>query len=180
MDSTQKTTIESSEIVAALTTATLDVFSTMLMIPIKACPSRQEPSEPEKFDGVVALVGIAGSWSGTGRISCCPSFACQLAGALLMSEYASVNEEVLDAVSEVANMIIGNVKTIFEEKLGPLALSVPTVIFGRNYQTRSSGILDWTVVPFKAGDHTMEVRFCLMPTRVAPHVQHRSDALQQA
>ena len=58
------------------------------------------------------MVGVAGSWTGTGHMSCSPQFAQKLAGALLMTEYDSVNEDVLDAVAEVANMIVGNVKTI--------------------------------------------------------------------
>ena len=45
--------------------------------------------EPETFQGVVALVGVAGAWTGTGHISCSALFAQKLAGALLMSEYDS-------------------------------------------------------------------------------------------
>jgi chemotaxis protein CheX len=112
----------------------------------------------------VALVGVAGDWVGTGRISCSAKFACEIAGALLMSPpIDSVNEDVLDAVAEVSNMIIGNVKTFLEERLGSMALSIPTVVFGRNYQTRSAKVLQWTVVPFRSGSEVMEVRFCLMP-----------------
>lgn len=65
--------------------------------------------------------------------SCSPRFACQIAGALLMSPpFEAVNEEALDGVAEVANMIVGNVKTFLEERLGSMALSIPTVVFGRN------------------------------------------------
>jgi chemotaxis protein CheX len=88
----------------------------------------------------------------------------------------SVNEDVLDAVAEVSNMIIGNVKTFLEDRLGSMALSIPTVVFGRNYQTRSAHVLQWTVVPFRSGGEIMEVRFCLMPgsahhTRL-PRLEH--------
>ncbi len=99
-------------------------------------------------------------------MSCSPQFAQRLAGALLMTEYDSVNEEVLDAVAEIANMIIGNVKTIFEERLGSLGLTVPTVIFGRNYQTRSAGVKDWVLVRLHSGEDIMDINFCLMPSRV--------------
>jgi chemotaxis protein CheX len=150
----------------------------MLGLPLEIAPSvMRNHIEPETFHGVVALVGVAGSWTGTGHISCSPQFAQKVAGALLMTEYESVNEEVLDAVAEVANMIIGNVKTFFEEKLGPLALTVPTVIFGRNYQTRSAGVKDWVQVRLHSGDEAMDVNFCLMPSR-APHPsQHRPEML---
>jgi chemotaxis protein CheX len=132
--------------------------------------------EPETFHGVVALVGVAGSWTGTGHLSCSPKFAQQLAGALLMAEYDTVNDDVLDAVAEVANMIVGNVKTLFEERLGPLGLTVPTVIYGRNYQTRSAGVKNWVLVRLRSGEETMDINFCLMPSRVH-HVAHRPEAL---
>jgi chemotaxis protein CheX len=170
--------ISSDEIAAAVRSATGEVFSTMLQLPLDPGPPREEPEESESFDGVVALVGIAGSWSGSGRIACSPHFACRVAGALLMQPYASVDEEVLDAVAEVANMIIGNVKTIFEERLGPLGLSVPTVIFGRNYRTHSAGIPKWTVTPFHTGDEAWDISFCLIPTKMTAHPAARPDVVQ--
>lgn len=162
--------LSSSTIAAYVRRAAHDVFSTMLNLPLEDREAfDQSQSDAEgKSDGVQALVGIAGSWTGTGRICCSSQFACQLAGALLMSEYSAPDEDVLDAVAEVANMIIGNVKTYFEEELGPLCLGVPTVIFGRNYRTRSIGVPSWVVVPFESAGHAWEVRFCLMPNRTTP------------
>lgn len=170
--------ISSEEIAAAVRSATEEVFSTMLQVPFEAGAPHDEIEETGSFDGVVALVGIAGSWSGTGRIACSPQFACRLAGALLMQTYESVDEEVLDAISEVANMIIGNVKTIFEEKLGPLGLSVPTVIFGRNYRTHSAGIPKWTVLPFSSEGEKWDISFCLIPMKMHTHPAPRPDVLQ--
>ena len=158
-------TVLPEEIVAAVTQATEDVFVTMLNLPLEKLEAHTATSEPPATDGVVALVGIGGSWTGTGRIGCSKKAACKLAGALLMSSYAEVDEEVLDAMAEVANMIIGNVKTNFETQLGPLGLSVPTVVFGRNYHTRSAGVQNWMVIPFRTGEDEVEVRFCLMPSQ---------------
>jgi|HubBroStandDraft_4_1064222.scaffolds.fasta_scaffold60894_3 chemotaxis protein CheX len=169
-------TVTQQEIEQAVSKAAREVFETMLNLPLQIEPSvMQQAIKPETFDGVVALVGVAGTWTGTGHMSCSALFARQLAGALLMSEYDSVNEEVLDAVAEVANMIIGNVKTIFEEKLGPLGLTVPTVIFGRNYQTRSAGVKDWVLVRLRSGSESMDINFNLMPSRVLPHMTPRPE-----
>ena len=170
--------ITQQDIELAISKASREVFETMLMLPLEIDPSvTRNAIEPETFHGVVALVGVAGSWTGTGHISCSPHFACKMAGAMLMTEYTSVDEEVLDAVAEVANMIIGNVKTYFEEVLGPLALTVPTVIFGRNYQTRSAGVKDWVLVRLHSGAETMDINFCLMPSRIQPHLAPRPEAL---
>jgi chemotaxis protein CheX len=168
--------VKQQEIEQAISQASREVFETMLNLPLEIEPSvMQKVIEPETFHGVVALVGVAGTWTGTGHMSCSALFAQKMAGALLMSEYDSVNEEVLDAVAEVANMIIGNVKTIFEEKLGPLGLTVPTVIFGRNYRTRSAGVKDWVLVRLRSGNETMDINFNLMPSRVLPHMTPRPD-----
>ena len=172
--------VTSEEIAAAVRSASADVFTTMLQLPLETEAFYDETREPESFDGVVALVGMAGAWTGTGRIACSPQFACRVAGALLMTRYEAVNEEVLDAVAEVANMIIGNVKTIFEERLGPLGLSVPTVIFGRNYQTHSSGVPKWTVVPFSTDGEGWRISFCLLPTKMHAHAGPRPDTLHVA
>jgi chemotaxis protein CheX len=163
--------IPANEIVSAVRAAAHDVFSTMLSLPLEDRPSYEkiEADPPKNADGVEALVGIAGSWSGTGRICCTPQFACQVASALLMAEYKGLNEEVLDAMAELANMIIGNVKTHFEEILGPLDLSIPMVIFGHNYRTRSIGAPAWVVVPFETAGSPWEIRFCLMPSRTRSH-----------
>ncbi len=169
--------ISPEEITTVVRTAAHEVFSTMLGLPLEDCLAFQEAvsSPAPSYDGVEALVGIGGSWSGTGRICCSANFACALAGGLLMMECDSLNEDVLDAISEVANMIIGNVKTSFEEKLGPLGLSIPTVVFGRNYQTRSSGVTAWTVVPFQSGGEVFEVRFYIMPSRNSAQCHARTE-----
>jgi chemotaxis protein CheX len=170
--------VTQQEIEQAISKAAREVFETMLNLDLEIEPSvMREVIEPEMFHGVVALVGVAGPWTGTGHISCSPHFAQQVAGALLMTEYDAVNEDVLDAVAEVANMIVGNVKTIFEERLGPLGLTVPTVIFGRNYQTRSAGVKDWVLVRLRCGAESMDINFCLMPSRAQTHMPHRQEAL---
>jgi chemotaxis protein CheX len=73
------------------------------------------------------------------------------------------NEEVLDAMAEVTNMIIGNVKSLIENDYGAMGLSIPTVIYGRNYKARSTGAGEWTVVPFSCGAEVMEIKICLLP-----------------
>lgn len=174
-----KDKINQKALVNAIHSATEEVFATMLGVPIHAGEPHTGAHDPSSFDGVIALVGLAGSWTGSGRISCGPAFACQLSSAFLMAQFEAVTEEVLDAFGELANMIIGNVKTIMETDLGPLGLSIPTVIFGRNYQARSAGVTEWTVVPFHSGEETLEVRLCLVPNREIslPHRPEVADAV---
>jgi chemotaxis protein CheX len=157
--------MDQKTIVASVSKAARDVFSTMLGMEIEVGESFIEQTSPPESQKVVALIGLAGQWIGTGVVGCSPEFACRIASTMLMAEYEAVNEDVLDAMAEMANMIFGNVKTELEESLGGLGLSIPTVIFGRNFATRSVGQQAWTVFPLKAGDDEMELKFCLMPNR---------------
>ena len=157
--------IEEKTMIEYVRASTADVFATMLGLEIENEPEYSDQNAPTVSDGVLAFVGMAGRWAGAGAIACSAPFACRLCNQLLMTEATSVNEEVLDAVGEVANMIIGNFKTMVEEHLGPLGLSIPTVIYGRNFTSRSLGTNQWIVLPFKCGDETITVRCCLAPAK---------------
>lgn len=85
---------------------------------------------------VLALVGITGAWSGSGAVSCSGELACLISSRMLMTDFAGVDADVLDAIGEIANMVIGNVKEDLAPELGPLAISTPTVIHGHALQTR--------------------------------------------
>ena len=153
------------DIIAAIESSTSEVFSTMLALEITPVePPSESTLAASPMSGLVTLIGLAGPWSGTGSVACTGTFACTMASSLLASTFDSVNEEVLDAIGEITNMIIGNVKTALEEKIGEMGLSTPTVIFGRNFQTRSARIHEWTVVPFRCGEETLYVQVCLAPT----------------
>lgn len=148
-------------IVKAAEAATTEVFTTMLNLQAVPEASHLEQGSPEVVDGIVALIGLAGPWIGTGVINCSPGLACRISSTMLMSEYEAVNADVLDAVAEIANMIVGNVKTTLEEHVGPLGLSVPTVVYGRNFFVKSVGPQSWTVVPFRIGSELLTVKLCL-------------------
>jgi chemotaxis protein CheX len=155
--------LSQEELVGAIRAATSEVFTTMLNLEVTAGEVFVEKEEAEPSSGVVSLIGLAGSWVGSGSLACSTGCAAKIASALLMTPYTAIDEDVLDAVAEVTNMIIGNVKTGLESKLGAMGLSTPTVIYGRNFQTRSSGNQKWTVVPFAMGEHRMCVQVCIAP-----------------
>jgi chemotaxis protein CheX len=167
----------SSEVLAgAIQAATEEVLATMLALEAKAGQWTLERNTSGLSDGVVGLIGLAGRWAGTGMLSCSATLACKLSALLLMAEpeaeKGGVDGEVLDAMAEITNMIIGNVKNIVEEQLGPMGLSIPTVIYGRNFTTRSVSEGDWTVVRFGCGDEDLEVRVRLVPGREPHPVRH--------
>jgi len=163
-------------IVNAISNAAANVFATMLGGELGPGADSIDSGPPETTDGVVSFIGIAGSWAGTGSLSCSASMACTICSQMLMTETSSVNEEVLDAVAELTNMIIGSVKNDLELHVGTLGLSIPTVVFGRNFRTRSVGSTEWIVVQFPWMGEDLAVKVSLAPNEKAsqmnPHLPH--------
>jgi len=162
------------DLVQSLSRAVENVFSTMLGATVVPGEVTFENGAPDAHDGVLSFIGLAGSWAGTGCVSCSPVLACRVCSQMLMTENTAVNEEVLDAVAELTNMIIGSVKNDLEEELGPLGLSIPTVVFGKNFRAKSAGHAEWIVRRFHWDSEVFEVRICLAPTErpaaLQPHV----------
>lgn len=153
--------ITHEELVTRIAAATQDVFRTMLGSDAVPGAARLEEGGVGPTEGVVALVGLTGPLVGTGSVTCTPNLACKLAAHMMMAEYDSVDNDVLDAVGEVANMIVGSLKTSIEDQCGAMWLSVPTVVYGRNFTTRSMGRHNWSVVPFTCDGEDMQVHMFL-------------------
>src|SRR5580693_2491017 len=150
-------------IVDSINQSTLEVFSTMLGVELAQGAATFENAKPGIDCEVISLIGLAGSWAGAGSLSCSAALACRVCTNMLMTEASTVNEEVLDAMAELTNMIVGNVKTELESKLGPLGLSIPTVVYGRNFKTKTAGTTEWISLRFDwDGDHLL-VKLCLAP-----------------
>ena len=160
----------------AIRQATTEVFSVMLGIDLELGddPPRAQAEGSGvqagkcggtgvEHAGVVAVLGLTGAWGGSGEISCNSALALQIARTLLMSDCGAVDEEVLDAVAEVANMIVGNVKTSLEQTLGPMGLSTPAVFFGGEFETRVVGRTTRILVPFTCPAGSLTVQIALAP-----------------
>lgn len=144
---------------------TCHVFSTMLGLTVVQTSATVENRATVPTEGIVAMVGMAGAVSGNGCVCLSKRFACQAASRFLMSEYDDVNDEVLDAAAEISNMIIGGLKTLLEDQMGAMGLSVPTVVFGDKYVTRSPSLGDRMVLKFECEEFGEEfsILICLIP-----------------
>jgi chemotaxis protein CheX len=153
--------------------ATLRAFSTMLGSELGAYHAATERGMPQANDGIASFIGLAGSWAGTGCITCSSAVACRIFSQMLQAEADTVDEDVLDAIAELTNIVIGSVKTDLETHVGPLGLSLPTVVFGRDFITRNTGQPDWTTVRFPADGGHFTVKMCLSRMQrqsyVTPH-----------
>ncbi|MCW5978964.1 MAG: chemotaxis protein CheX [Bryobacteraceae bacterium] len=160
------------QMVAAIRDSTAEVFATMLGLEVTPQESYVEVNQVGPSGGVVALIGLAGAWIGTGALHCNAECACLIASAMMQQTYEVIGDEVLDAISELTNMIIGNVKTSLEDALGVLGLSIPTVIYGRNFMTRSVQKADWIVAPFRCNGFTIQIKMCVARVDEPQPVRH--------
>ena len=162
--------MEQQLVVDALRSATEAVFSTMLGLEVESGEPFVETEDPGPSQGIIGLIGLAGSWVGTVSICCNVGMACHMASRMLGSELTEVNEETLDAISEITNMIVGSFKTEAETHLGPLGLSIPAVVYGLSFSARTAGKERWVVVPFTCGDESIDIKICLTRNRGLPRL----------
>ena len=103
------------------------VFQTMLDLKIKPYPMPWTRS----LTMVTAAVYFVGNWYGAILLECTPQQACQFAQLLLsIDPHDTVNEDVRNAVGELANMLAGNLKSVLPPGVG---LSMPSVVEGSDY-----------------------------------------------
>jgi CheY-specific phosphatase CheX len=157
--------IDEELLVRSVTEATSEVFSMMLDISVEFAGFAGEAKGAD--NGLISLVGITGDWGGSGMFCCSPTLASlistRMLGAPPSEAKTAVDDEVLDVVAEITNMMIGNIKNSLEEITGPMAISVPTVIHGRNFQFRNACGLRGVALCFLAEGEKFEVRITLAP-----------------
>jgi chemotaxis protein CheX len=149
---------------------TQQVFSTMLGMEIENGVVEPVNSPVIPDAGIVAMVGIAGAVSGNVNIRISNELSCVLASRLLMMECPEVNGDVLDAVAEMANMIVGGLKTNLEDRFGAMGLSLPTVISAERYIARSPALGDRFTISFRCfldNGHAepFTIQMCMMSER---------------
>ena len=94
--------------------ATKEIFSTMIMMEI-TLEEIQESHGP-LTDAITAMIGLAGTHRGVLAVHFPYAVAMAITSSFLMMDVTEMNEDVHDAMGEIANMLGGNVKTILSEK----------------------------------------------------------------
>jgi chemotaxis protein CheX len=107
------------------------VFRTMLEADVSTTP--QELPDPS----VTALIAFGGKWSGGFELRLDYASAVTLAQRFLQADDMNeFNDDVRDAIGELANVIAGNLKAILP--LGT-TLGAPSIVEGKDYAIRICG-----------------------------------------
>lgn len=106
-----------------ITDATREVFSTMVMMEPTDDYPLKEPVHRFKCS-ITGMVGFAGIYSGVISIHCPVSLALKITSSMLGMDCEEVNEDLSDAIGEIANMLGGGVKQVLSK--GGLMSSFPS------------------------------------------------------
>jgi len=138
--------------------ATQSVFEMMLGCTPKRTGLRLKKG-PEPSPEVSAVIGISGRAAGTIIVGLSREGACGVLERMLGTVRTDVDDEVCDAVGELANMIAGAAKAQLARY--ELSISLPSVVTGDGYLMHYPK----NVIPFEIcfesdiGDFTIEVAF---------------------
>jgi chemotaxis protein CheX len=127
--------------------ATREVFTTMVMMDPEDEFPLQEPVSRFKCS-ITGMVGFAGTYSGVISIHCPVPLALKITSSMLGMECDEVNDDLNDAIGEIANMLGGSVKQVLSKGGLDVKLSIPTVISGEDYTVNSLSDSDCVIIPF--------------------------------
>jgi chemotaxis protein CheX len=109
------------------------VFFTMLELEVSTSEIATQPG----VNRLTSFVQMTGDWNGAMLLECSPRQACLFAGRILsMDPPDTVDDDVRDALGEMANVIGGTMKCGMSSGV---RLSMPMVMDGTNYDLRVCG-----------------------------------------
>ena len=124
-----------------------EIFSSMVIMDISVEEEDLHDSG-NLHDTITGLIGLAGTYKGVLAIHIPHPVAMAITGNFLGMEVSEINEEVEDAVGELANMLGGSVKMVLAENGRDIDLSLPSTISGASYTFQPSKDVEKVVVRF--------------------------------
>lgn len=130
--------------------STKEIFSSMVMMEISVKEVAKE--QGALHDTITGMIGLAGTHKGVLAVHIPYTVAMKITSSFLMMDVTEINDDVHDAIGEIANMLGGNVKTILSENGRDIDLSLPSTIAGAEYSFTSDKEVDKVIVEFDTGN----------------------------
>lgn len=139
--------------------ATKEIFETMIMLDITAGDPLAESVTSFKCS-VSGVIGLAGTCQGMLAIHTPDSVAKAITSSFLGMDVEEVDDDVTDAIGELANMLAGNIKMVLDAAGKDVTISIPSCIHGDEYSMDCVADAEWVVVPFTidAGKFLVELQ----------------------
>ncbi len=116
---------------AVLLDAAKEVFETMVFTSLEPADS-PAPAGNEAF---LATITFKGGLEGCLFVHCDPACAQRIAAGMLCTEETLPETDVIDALREIANLVVGGVKTRLMNEFKDIQISIPSVVQGRQLTT---------------------------------------------
>jgi len=136
-----------------------EIFSTMVMMEI-AVNGELTTTSVALHESISGVIGLAGTHKGVLAIHIPNKVAMAITSAFLGMDVDEINEDVEDAVGELANMLGGNVKSILSENGRDISLSLPSTITGQDYDFQPTNEAERIIIPFRcdAGEFAIDLQ----------------------
>jgi len=142
--------------------STQEIFSSMIMLEVT-------PGEPFKrnksmlSDSISGIIGLAGNIKGLLAIHLPTQTALAVTTAFLGMDVDEIDEDVRDAIGELANMLGGNLKSAIDPKGSEIKLSMPSSVSGEEYSIDCIADSEEITIPFDLDGTTFLVELQLAP-----------------
>ena len=141
-----------------------EVFKTMLNLSVE-----QEVSAPESATGehqIASSVGFVGHLNGVVYLYCGCAFAGRITSHLLGlgEDETPAPEMVNDAMGEMANMVVGNLKSRLADRGMPCVLTIPSVFRGDHFAFCSVSPARRQIFYFRCDNSPLVVEVVVKPT----------------
>ena len=144
-----------------LVDAVAEVFATMIFLDLEPVPPDQDGEEKGIASDLTSMIGLAGDLKGMLSIYCPSGTARGITGAMLGMEIAELDEDVKDAIGEIANMVAGGLKVALDGEGREIELAIPTTAIGRSI--RVSGLAGasriYQIFTTPAGQFALELKY---------------------
>ncbi|MFO0973280.1 MAG: chemotaxis protein CheX [Phycisphaerae bacterium] len=121
-----------------------NVFSTMLKVEVAVDKPRVKKDEAPYSD-VSAIIGYSGDAAGTVILSFDRTVAEKLASTFVGQPVQIDQVDCADALGELANMVAGNAKSLFDGL--DVKISLPSVIVGQGHHVSQSNLTPTLIIP---------------------------------
>lgn len=123
------------------------VFKTMLGLEVTT--TEPQLKHITRVSGeITGIMGLAGSMKGTVTVSLTERAALLITNALLGEEYDRVTPDVVDAVGELTNILLGRARSELALTGLHLSASLPTVLLGKDVEINLVTKLPIVSIPF--------------------------------
>ncbi len=129
--------------------STIEIFTSMVLMDVTVAEDVDQ-KYGTLANSITGVVGLTGTIRGVLAIHIPHVVALEITGNFLGIELDQVNEDVEDAIGELANMVGGNVKSLLSEKGRDIELSLPSTVSGKEYGFHTIKGAEKTIIPFRS------------------------------